>query len=123
MKLYKHIFIFSTLLIVACKSDEKKVSDRIIGRWEVISSEINNRENPLMKGGFFEFKADKTIDSDVFGEVNPSTYSIKDNKNINITKNDGEVVKFTISDFSSDDTIKMNGNLQYYDLKFILKKL
>ncbi|MCB0660970.1 MAG: hypothetical protein KDC04_08540, partial [Saprospiraceae bacterium] len=75
------------------------------------------------KGGFFYFKADKTIDSDVFGEVNPSTYSIKDNKNINITKNDGEVVKFTISDFSSDDTIKMNGNLQYYDLKFILKKL
>ncbi|MCB9310212.1 MAG: hypothetical protein H6567_09155 [Lewinellaceae bacterium] len=99
------------------------MSDRIIGRWEVISSEINNRENPLMKGGFFEFKADKTIDSDVFGEVNPSTYSVNGNKNIDITKTDGEVVKFTISDFSSDDTIKINGNLQYYDLKFILKRL
>jgi hypothetical protein len=108
------------ILFVSCGNDvDKKMLSTIVGKWAIYEAKMNNKPNGLMKDGYFEFKDDKTVFSNLFDENNPHIYTVEDERLLIDTK---ENFDFKIKSIGSD-TIVLEGRMKIFFMKYSLKRI
>ncbi|MEZ4912065.1 MAG: hypothetical protein R2774_14530 [Saprospiraceae bacterium] len=116
------LLLLSVMFYYSCKVDKPTLDSVVIGKWDVFSAEINQRNNPLMEGGYFLFGANNELKSNVFDDEVPRTFTIENNNKLHFKGTDVEDLYFDVMYFNNVDTLKIKGKIKYYDLVFHLVK-
>ncbi|KXK39477.1 MAG: hypothetical protein J5I52_02935 [Saprospiraceae bacterium] len=118
MKLHLLTCIILGLFLGACKSNTDERAQNIIGTWDVYQSNMNSKPNGFMKDAYFDFKADSTVESNVFEDNNPHTYQLEGNRLIIDAK-----IPFDLNIGRLDrDSMYLEGKMSYYYMEYFLVK-
>lgn len=116
-----YIFLIglTALVLVSCKEEKSKVFEReLAGKWEVFASEMNQRPNEFMQEGFFEFKSNLTVESNLFEDGETHNYKVEEEK----LKIDTEIpFDLTISKMEND-TLILEGKMKMFYMKYYLTR-
>lgn len=114
------LFVFTSFLVLfSCKGNQdSNFSEMLIGKWNIYASELNNKPSKSLENGYFMFKDDNLVISNVLDNESPLNYLVKDG-NLQIDGSlpfEMQITKMTV------DSLEMEGKLSYYYLKFFMTK-
>lgn len=115
-------YFFSVVLftgMLACKDSQSiENPDLITGKWNVYSTEINNKQSRNMENAFFEFYSNGTVASNIFDDSNAYRYDIQSDRLIIKAP---EPMQLTIKNLSRD-SMQLEGTLRVFYMRFFLTK-
>jgi len=114
------LFVFTGFLVLfSCKgSQDSNFTEMLLGKWNIYASELNNKPSKSLENGYFNFKDDNLVISNVLDNEKPLNYLVKDG---NLQIEGSLPFEMQITEMTSD-TLIMEGKLSYYYLKFYMSK-
>ena len=116
---YRFLVAAIGLVLISCKEEKSKVYQReIVGEWEVFASEMNRKPNEFMQEGYFEFKQDLTVGSNLFDDGKTHNYKVEEGK----LKIDTEIPFDLEITKLQNDTLILEGKMKIFYMKYYLKR-
>ena len=113
---------FFALCLCACKTDKVSAEDSLsslVGKWDIYKVYRNKKLTKSLDGGYFTFKNDKTIESNIF--TNSESYAFQCVDDRLSMDNDEHIKELRILSIE-DDTLTMTSKVMSFDMKFFLTK-
>lgn len=111
-------FTLFMFLMVSCKDNaEGQYPEEILGKWNVVHSELNNKPSKSMESAFFNFEKENKVISNIFRE-SKVPYTLEKQK---ITFGSQEPLIMDITYFENDSMV-LEGNYALYFVRFYMKK-
>jgi len=111
-------FLFTTISLQSCKSEDAVIAESIVGVWDVYASKINKKDNDFVRNGWFEFTTENMVNSNVFPDDRTKKFFIE-NKRLKIEMEPTFDLK--ISELNND-TMHLEGKLSYYYMEYFMVK-
>lgn len=118
MKFKILMLLVATACIVACKNQDQKYTEELVGTWDVYASMMNNKPNGFMKDGYFTFKDNDMVESNLFEDPSPIPYTVKEGKLIIEYS-----TPFQLNIGSMyNDSLYLEGKMSHYYMEYYLLK-
>ncbi len=113
------ITVLSAVVLSACRKEDNKAAELIIGHWEVEEAFRNGRPTESLADLYFEFSPDGKISTNFSGVPEEGTYEIKGSK---IAQRDTRLeADYNIESITADNLV-LTTELRGYKFRFVLKK-
>lgn len=106
------------LSLVSCQSEDAKMGNAIVGKWEVFGTELNNIPNGLMQNGYFDFLDNGHVSSNIFSDSLSHAFQIEEG----VLKIEGpQSLELKIARMQND-SMCLEGQLGHYFMRYYLVK-
>ncbi len=111
------IFSFFLMLIQSCNSDSgiQLETNDLEGKWDIIDAFRDGRRTQTLKKGYFEFKSDTILKTNILKDTFEYEYILNRNT---INVDDLHQAKYTIK-YLANDTLVLDTRLSKFDFRFV----
>lgn len=108
------------LLLLACGDDTAQTTERIKGKWELVSATRGGQATTSLDQLYFEFAEGGVLRTNLSGMEETAVYSVSAN---NILQRESQFeVDYSIQDLS-DSTLALSATINNYNFLFNLRKV
>ncbi len=121
MRWMKYIYVLVVITILySCKQDKTVIiADDLVGEWIIFKALRNEKITKSLEKGNFVFRADNTVNSNLFGNENMYIFKLQDNV---VTVEGHEMIKKMKIIRLQNDSLTITSNIKFFDMKFLLVK-
>lgn len=114
-------FVLTSLaFLTQCSSDPNQFSEKLIGRWVVVSAARDGKITNTLQDAFFEFSPDGKVSFNLDGTTQNATYALSGSKfSIKGSSMDAE---YTIKEKEDANSLDLIAQIRGYEFKFNLSK-